>query len=430
METDDQQSVFYNRSGHEVHTRASEQTPPEPPGRNSANGRRPKRVQREESTASRRPLLDGDSVGSAGPEMRSNIYNPLMKEQSDVRQSGPYDHLAVKKTKSDELKDTEPESPHDYFTLESKANRGSETIVDIDSDTGYTGDPVPPIAETVNLENEIDKMDTILEDDDENTEPPKHDYFVLEPHEKEYSEEDMKRKQENGTTAKSSVKSNKSTKSNRSSSPVKEKQKPEAKPRVTKSGQNSPEKTATDPHDKELEDIEKLGKSGDKEKDEEYVLSKLGDAPTPPPGAKAELPTKETVPDEYLTPKEVHKAADYVDVLPYPPPRSSSLQPHEIETQKSPSRTGSNTSSSSSPAKSNSSVSTSPVKMSGSDKKPDSKNSSPTRISSSNQNSTTKTQGLPVKRPSSPAKIHSSPTKSTSTKSPLKKTSSSVTTDV
>lgn len=431
----DEQSVFYNRSGQDVEVQGA--MAPEPPERNVANGRTTKRsrpVRRGESTASNRPLLDGDSVGSAGPEMRSNIYNPLLKEKGEERHSGPYDDLTMAQRQSGQIKNHEVplQSPHDYFTLEKSKlqgsgedSNGSQTF-DMGNGKSHHG----AVADTVDLENEIDKMDTILEDD-ENAEPPKHDYFVLEPHEKEEDETET----ENGVSpSKTSIKSNKSsTKSTGPGSPVK--YKPEAKPRMSKSSSQKSSGSESPVSDKDSQLIKEQEKKSP-EKDEEYELSKLGDAPVPPPTEPEALTTPDKVPDEYLTPKDVHKAPDYVDVLPNPPPRWSSLQAHELQNPaKSPAKT--NNSNNSSPTKTNSSKSTpvrsnSPVKSSS--VKSDSSVKSMTSKSSreSSPAKSVSTTNSPVKSvsstKSSPAKSSSS-TKGSPVKMPLT-TTSSVTTDV
>lgn len=454
METDDQ-SVFYNRQGHEVVTGAAA---PEPPERNTLNGRtrRGRQVQRGESTASRRPLLDGDSVGSAGPEMRSNIYNPLMKEQGTERQSGPYDHLTPAKTPSDRLKEAEapPESPHDYFTLENSKAHQSELQGKTPSENIGESDTALINLDSVVIENEVDKMDTI-EEADEMLETPKHDYFVLEPHEKEYAESEGKRSQ-NSSPSKASMKSTKSsTKSSGPNSPVKEKYKPDIKPRTTKSSTRN-SVSSSDPGSPvtESENPAVKGKApgNNTEKDEVYVLSKMGDAPEPPPEPVVELSEDEESADEYLTPKDVAKTPDYIDVLPDPPPRSSSLPPHEtLETLGSPVKKSASTNSprtsvspiknkphvkGSSPERADSPArATSPTKSTSPAKSSSSKSSrSSSPVKSPSNKSSPVTSHSPTKSDSSKSSQSGSPVKSSSTKSsPVKsplKTSSSVTTDV
>ncbi|KAL4226231.1 hypothetical protein ACF0H5_014215 [Mactra antiquata] len=365
----DNQSVFYNRSEHQV-----ENLPPEPPERNIANGRRTnKQVKRGESTASRRPLLDGDSrvSTSSGVDMRSNIYNPLIRED-EPRQSGPYDHLTLCKTPSGTVVDVgpEPASPHDYFTLEKTANSENGIVSD-----GSDGKPL----DTVVVENEgnSSNFETIKEEIEPSETPKNHDYFVLEPHEREI--------EANKSPSKNSVRSNHSPEkknSSRSGSPVKG-DKPDVTPRVTKaSNKQSPSSPVTDLDDNIDSKGEEVKRSESKE--ETYVLAKLGDAPMPPDAVND---------DEYLSPSEIEKKPEYVDVLPYPPPRSTSLQPHElsgksspmlgkkiVETDGLPAHKNGPTTPNTSPSKS--SVKSSPTK---SDK------SSPTRISVSPTRSTTET---------------------------------------
>lgn len=304
----DNQSVFYNKSTHHVENPA-----PEPPERNITNGRRSnKPVKRGESTASRRPLLDGESqVSTSSAEMRSNIYNPLIRE-NEVRASGPYDHLTLSKTPSGQIIDDapEPSSPHDYFTLVKGSNE--ENIENPDG-----------VKDSVVVENEIGGGIETIEEEVEPSETPKnHEYFVLEPHERE----DI-----NGSPSKSSVKSNHSlnkANSSRSGSPVKgDKSKPEVTPRVTKMSDkqspSSPSSISEKDNDSKVDEVKRS-----ESKEETYVLAKLGDAPEPPDAVND---------DEYLSPSEIENKPDYVDVFPNPPPRSSSLQPHELIGNSSPS---------------------------------------------------------------------------------------------
>ena len=429
VESDDQQSVFYNRSGHDVEV---QRNLPEPPDRNGRDTRRSRPVHRGESTASRRPLLDGDSVGSSGPEMRSPIYNPLIKENEN-RQSGPYDDLTMAQRKSGQLLDHEAavESPHDYFTLEkSKFNADHDGVDIVMPEMGNGHGHHGAVADTVDLEDEVDIMDTITEDD-ENVEPPKHDYFVLEPHEKE------RMASESASPSKGSVRSNQSsTRSTGSNSSGR--YKPDVKPRV--SLKNSPTRTGS-----AAPKIEEEIKTAD---NEDYVLSKLGDAPVPPPGVEPDIPDmdeeEEVDQDEYMTPKDVQKTPDYVDVLPNPPPRSSSLQPHEIlhDPEHSPKKTNSLDGRNSSPTKAKSAKVTSNRSISPSKRSPVksvsiSPKGSPAKSVSSRKGSPTKTlsssssETSPVRSPSSPSspmKSNSSP-KGSPLKSPLS-TKSSVTTDV
>ncbi|XP_052779393.1 muscle M-line assembly protein unc-89-like isoform X2 [Mya arenaria] len=309
-DTDDEEAVSYNPTSHNVNF-----SPPVPPDRNTINGKTKSRtgVSRGESTASRRPLLHDDSIDSN--DRRSHIYNPLQREKTE-RASGPYDHLAVSKTRSGHVEDPEnsPDSPHDYFMLEKKTRESQE----MDDEAEYRD------SDNLMVENEIEHMDTIDEDAMEDSETPKlHDYFVLEPHERVDEGKTGVVKPAQGKS--SSIKSQKSP----SKSPAKvdslkdTKVKPEAKPRVTKQASaQSPNSSKHDDSPKR-ENMDK--NEGRKSVDELYVLSKMGDAPQPPDSANETHSSVDD--DEYLTPKEVHKP-DYVDVIPEPPDRTSSLEPH------------------------------------------------------------------------------------------------------
>lgn len=331
--------MFYNRNSHSA--TVNNAPPPEPPERNAANGKRTKRVNRGESTASRRPLLDGeyrtddsrDSMPSAS-EKRNNIYNPLLRETEGRSPSGPYEHLTVSKTQSGNIRDSEPSSPHDYFTLEKTAREINPDEND-ELNNENTPESNSDARDTVVIENELHSgIDTILEEDAEPSATPiSHDYFILEPHQRETAE--------SGTPSNGSVKSTQSPSISRGSSkagsPVKDaKTKPEVTPRITKSTEDksnthtgsispldelsSPYVVAKDTNDS-VNNTEEMNRS--ESKDDTYVLSKLGEAPEPPSSEGLDE-------DEYLSPMNVNRKPDYIYVLPNPPPRSSSLQAHEL----------------------------------------------------------------------------------------------------
>lgn len=332
----DNQSVFYNRTTQEA---AVAEVPPEPPERNIANGKRMKRVNRFESTASRRPLLDGDSrtddsrdSTSSAAEMRGNIYNPLIRENEGRAPSGPYDHLTLSKTQSGSMRDSSatPPSPHDYFTLEKTAREGTREDDSEKLDSGCLIESNSASRDAVVIENELHGGIDTIEEESECVETPKnHEYFVLEPHQRSIkkSEEKDSEKQTKSPT--------KSSSSSKTGSPVKEsKSKPEVAPRITKTSEQksppesasvSPSKESSSPYEvatdigENLDKVEEVKRSESKE--ETYVLSKLGEAPEPPEAVND---------DEYLSPLDVEKKPDYVDVYPNPPPRSTSLQPHEL----------------------------------------------------------------------------------------------------
>lgn len=376
--------MFYNRSGHEPCGGGDVHSPPLPPDRNTINGRSKPRagVSRGESTASRRPLLAGESFDERASERRSHIYNPLQREKSS-RQSGPYDHLANTKARDSGDPEEPPETPHDYFTLEKKNRDSLEGEVEGNTDT-------------LTVEDEIDHMDTIDEDETEGAETPKvHDYFVLEPHQK------VNDKGEASNKKPSSVKSSKSpTKSVKSNGSAKDgPSKPEAKPRVTKQqSAQSPTGSSDDSEHKETGSTseQKMG-------DEVYVLSKLGDAPTPPMASmNSSGGDSSTVSNdnEYLSPKEVQNKPDYVDVLPAPPERTSSLEHQE-----------------------------SPMKLSDSHHKklnsPTKGRMSPVKSMNSPNHSPVRKQSSPVKNKGSPKKISSNQSSPSKTPSPEKRMESS-----
>lgn len=343
----DNQSVFYNSSAQRA--TVTGETPPEPPERNIANGKRTRRVNRGESTASRRPLLDGDSrtdesrhSGSSSVEARGNIYNPLLKDDEGGRAtSGPNDYLALSKAKSGHAiqeSEGEPASPHDYFALEKNPTKRNPEE-NIDSNTIAASSDLNK--DSIVIENETHReIETIPEEEGEGSATPKpHDYFILEPHERIRDSPEKNVVSSKGSTISSS--------SSQPGYPVKEqssagdvKSKPEVTPRVTLLGNaKSPDKTVSSPEALDASSPYEVAKdigdgdvvqNGSKDsgiprsdsKEETYVLSKLGDAPQPPE------PLND---NDYLQPKDVHRKPDYVDVFPNPPPRSTSLQPHELK---------------------------------------------------------------------------------------------------
>ncbi|XP_045165600.2 uncharacterized protein LOC123529354 [Mercenaria mercenaria] len=344
----DNQSVFYNRTNQQA---TVEEIPPEPPERNIANGKKTKRVNRFESTASRRPLLDGDSRTDVSPrdstssaaDMRGNIYNPLLRESEGRAPSGPYDHLTLSKTQSGNIRDSGvPPSPHDYFTLEKTSREVNPDADGEQKDSGYLTESNSVPQDSVVIENELHGgIDTIEEESELTGTPKNHDYFILEPHQRE----SMKK-----SDANRSVKSNQSTSASEGSSkvesPIKDhKTKPEVTPRVTKTSEGksptksiptTPANDLSSPYEvavdidasvKDTQDVNNTEVKSRESKEETYVLSKLGDAPKPPEAVND---------DEYLSPVDVEKKPDYVDVFPNPPPRSSSLQPHELGDHQSP----------------------------------------------------------------------------------------------
>ncbi|XP_052279207.1 uncharacterized protein LOC127877385 isoform X2 [Dreissena polymorpha] len=323
----DDQTVSYNRSGHKE---SASFGPPVPPDRNGRSTKKSRNaVSRGESTASRRHLLDGDSV-----ERRSHVYNPLTREEKG-RQSGPYDRLAIsRELPSDEVE--EPSSPHDYFMLNKE---------------GKVSDPEEYHAHSVDtVKEDIEDDLEIIDEENKDTvgeRVSKHDYFVLEPHEKE--EETFVGKcadvDQSGKRGESG-----SVRSNSNGSPTKTvgsgggvgDGRPEAKPRVSKqtsehvlSGSlpRSPVKV-----DKKSEFTDKTP-NGDNivrmsSVDETYVLSKLGEAPLPPPGLAAGSVIGsegcEAGTDDYLVPKDIPHP-DYLDVFPAPPLRTHSLPLKDVD---------------------------------------------------------------------------------------------------
>jgi hypothetical protein len=332
VETDNQ-SVFYNRTNQQA---SFGDVPPEPPLRNIANGKKTKRVNRFESTASRRPLLDGDSRTDVSPrdssssvDARGNVYNPLLRETEGRAPSGPYDHLTLSKTQSGSIRDsgTNPSSPHDYFTLE-KTSLEVNNDTDNKTDSDHTTESNLVNPDTIKENGLHGGIDTIVEESEITETPKNHDYFILEPHEKESkTQSDVK----GSIKSKQSV--NRSAGSPKKGSPVKDSS---SKSEVTNtSSGKSPTKLSHTPSGRESYSpyevaIDIDANNGQNEtknversesKDETYVLSKLGDAPEPP---------KTINDDEYLRPADVQRKPDYVDVFPNPPPRSTSLQAHEL----------------------------------------------------------------------------------------------------
>lgn len=383
--SDDNQSVFYNRSAES----SSVQNAPEPPSRNTVNGktRRGKGtgVKRYESQ-SRRPLLDGDSVistSSSNVDTRDNVYNPLLREEG--RSSGPYDHLRLSKTQSGQVKEPDqepPQSPHDYFTLEKETADGEQ-------ETAGPSVPMENIAEIAedsqSNDNVIVDIEKALQESEaESSETPKnHEYFILEPThatiESPTKSSIKSKSSDKDTSAKSTSDTHGETDASvvggkseemgatveietakepsKSRSPGSGKSKPIPKPRSVSSPTrektpNSPdysgspkketgaEKTLETSKDRPQNSYTSLGDTlGDKEttketvngKDEEYVITKLGDAPKPPMSSGNDNQV-----EDYLEP--IQKKPDYVDVYPNPPPRTTSMAPskpapaHSIET--------------------------------------------------------------------------------------------------
>ena len=374
--------MFYNRSdGH-----ADIQNAPEPPRRNVVNGRTKRGkgtgVKRYESQ-SRRPLLDGDSqvsTASSNLDSRDNVYNPLLREEG--RASGPYDHLRLSKTQSGHVKDADqvpPASPHDYFTLEKETtetdeeqpstSRQMENIAEIDAEENKSNDVV------VEIENALRDSDA-----EESETPKNHEYFILEPIHATVESPSGQSLKTNTSVKDASAKSKTDTDNETNVSVDKEKTsgtekeaktesgnvsslsetssigkpKPVPKPRSVysptktektlplSSGYSSQSKTEREGASEESENRssnaytslgDTLGEKGEKDisngKDEEYVLTKLGDAPKPPV-------IEDKQGEDYLEPLQLKP--DYVDVYPNPPPRTTSKQHpnaspiHSIET--------------------------------------------------------------------------------------------------
>lgn len=325
--------MFYNRTNQQA---TVGDAPPEPPQRNIANGKKTKRVNRFESTASRRPLLDGDSRtddardSMSSVDMRGNVYNPLLRESDSRAPSGPYDHLTLQKTQSGSMRDSgvDPSSPHDYFTLEKSSREVSDDADSGRKDSGYSAESNSVVHDKVVNENELHAAIDTIEEESEVTETPKtHDYFILEPHEKQSTDQ---------SKVKGSIKSNQSINrsqgSSKTGSPVKD-----SKPEATKNSDGkSSARESSSPYEVAIDVDSKVNNKENEtnnverseSKDETYVLSKLGEAPEPPE-------VKDDDNDEYLSPAGVQKKPDYVDVYPNPPPRSSSLQPHELDNHQS-----------------------------------------------------------------------------------------------
>ena len=416
---DDNQSVFYKRNGESGMESVAEA--PEPPERNINGNRRDRKVKRFESTASRRPLLDGDSQisqpSTSSVELRNSTYNALIKTE-DGRASGPYDTLNRGKSSNDDIVEGDPpSSPHDYFTLEK-----NKLLANEDSPVYNGGNDL------ITVEHDAGNMETIeeteAENDAENVQP--HDYFVLEPHEREKSKKGKKSPDQNLTDPKSDA-SGKLTEDNVDSdtgnaASVSEKSKPTPKPRVTKtaSGDTSPshdgvtEETSHDSEDRRKTMNEYIAYSAlstrGNSKDDDYEISKLGQAPEPPEEAEGGEGTEEE--NDYLKPVE-EKARVYVDVFPNPPPRTTSLL-HESDIHQKdllPNTKDSTSSTVSSPSKS-----------AGSPTRRNSPSKSPTKSLKSPKTSPIKPAGSPVKEAGStikavgsPVKLTGSPTRSTET---------------
>lgn len=371
--SDENQSAFYNRSQDSSVILSA----PEPPRRNIVNGKAKREkgtgVKRYESQ-SRRPLLDGDSVISTTSsnldphvDSRDNVYNPLLRDEG--RTSGPYDHLRLSKTNSGQIKDPEsdqipPQSPHDYFTLEKETASGN-------GDTPGTSFPMENIAEVDNEDSKsndvIVDIEKALEESEISETPKNHDYFILEPthatvespsKSANISVKDKSAKKEtdidsetvaSGVKGKSldseaDIKTDATAVPSPSRTQGSGKSKPTPKPRglgsptredtpTSLNSNESPkkkselEKTPETSEDRPLNSYTTLGDTlgrnvTSKEvlngKDEDYVITKLGDAPKPPTSSDNDIQV-----DDYLEPV-THKP-DYVDVCPNPPPRTTSM---------------------------------------------------------------------------------------------------------
>ena len=363
--------MFYNRS----EGRTDTQNPPEPPRRDIANGRTKRGkgtgVKRYESQ-SRRPLLDGDSqvsTASSNLDSRDNVYNPLLREESG-RASGPYDDLRLSKFRSGQVIESDqvpPNSPHDYFTLEKES-------MENDEEQPSTSTQMENIAEIDIEENKsndiVVEIEKALQDGDSGeTETPKnHEYFILEPthatiespfkkslksnenveetHSKtkntEANVDSVHKTDGNASDIQNSAKAGSPSSPTLPNNSSVGKPRPVPKPRSVRSparenktlslGSNSSfkdkeveENKAADSEDRpgnaytSLGDTlgEKEDKESTNEKEEVYVLNKLGDAPKPP-----EIKTEDEQDEEYLEP--VQKKPDYVEISPNPPPRTTS----------------------------------------------------------------------------------------------------------
>lgn len=358
---DDNQSVFYNRSAES----SDIQNVPEPPRRNIVNGKTKRGkgtgVKRYESQ-SRRPLLDGDSqisTTSSNLDSRDPVYNPLLRDEARAA-SGPYDHLRLSKTQSGHVKDPDqdpPQSPHDYFTLEKETADGNQ-------ETPGTSFPMENIAEidaedSKSNDNVIVDIEKSLQDSDaEVSETPKnHEYFILEPTHAtiESPSKSSIKSNSNGKNssakyetdvdgvAGASVVKDKSsdsdavakTKAANEPSPTRSpgsgKSKPIPKPRGVNSPTSEDTPTSLISGDSQKKKSEMgntaLGDTlGEKEttketingKDEEYVITKLGEAPKPPVSNDSDVQV-----EDYMEP--LQKKPDYIVVCPNPPPRTTSM---------------------------------------------------------------------------------------------------------
>ena len=343
--------MFYNRSTDSSRV----QNAPEPPQRNIENGKTKRGkgtgVKRYESQ-SRRPLLDGDSqisTTSSSADPRDNVYNPLLREESG-RASGPYDFLRLSKTQSGTVKDPDqvvpPQSPHDYFTLEKET---MDNIVEVEAEDAKSNENV-----VVDIENHV------ADDFEEVSETPKnHEYFILEPThgtiespstkasvKSKSSVKDSSAKPKTGDETDTAAKTETGGKSSSVKSAGSGKERPVPKPRSLGSPTAEDKDVLPNSSDslKKKTEFETLSKGSgetainsyttlgdtlgtqrneDNGKDEDYVITKLGDAPKPP---VLEIDSEDR--EDYLVPSALKEKPDYVDVCPAPPPRTTSMSPN------------------------------------------------------------------------------------------------------
>ena len=295
---------------------------------------------------------------AASDDNQSMFYNRSAESLRVQNAPEPYDFLRLSKTQSGTVKDPDqavpPQSPHDYFTLEKET---MDNIVEVEAEDNKSN------------ENVVVDIEKHAEDDfEEVSETPKnYEYFIIEPTHGTIESPSTKA----SVKSKSSVKDNSAkpgddtdtatkTETGGKGSSVKSagsgKERPVPKPRslgsptaedkdvLPNSSDSLKKKTEFETLSKSSEETPKnscitlgdtLGTQRAEEdgKDEDYVITKLGDAPKPP---VLEIDSEDR--EDYLVPSALKDKPDYVDVCPAPPPRTTSLTPN---VSPAPSRTNS-----------------------------------------------------------------------------------------